>query len=337
MAPNISGNEAGPPSSQFGSEAKLTKTNIFFNLSVFYTSDDVLGGNETSRVLVSLLKDFLTRKGFSLDDIVQHLMIFCHGHQDRDIQGRSFIHAVLNLIQDSQRALHKALDGPTTVKHVQGLLRLLWKFSGTFNDIFSEICKPIKGFVDKRPGKRDNYDRLKYLLRYGHALDVTPGPEEKPVRFIDAPLAYGESPLMLASRNRCPDAVLLLLRHGADVNTTWLYFRSSLEVLLFAPNQVFISEEDLSKIVLCLHYHLRAVARVDLGRLEGLTKEGYTELLPEWRSYIPESYWRSPCTLTQLSRCALRQTLNRKRLLPNVIQQLPLPTLMKSYLDLRLP
>ena len=154
------------------------------------------------------------------------------------------------------------------------------------------------------------------------------------VNMIDAPLACGETPLMLACRHHRPDMVLLLLRHRASVDSSWLFFRSALEVLLFSPNIVVVDEPGLEDIKTCITLYQRATTSINIERLKDMEKDGRCALYPGWYQLISHDQYKHPALLTHLCRHSIRRHLYMRSDVPTMIATLPLPQVLQKYVDL---
>ncbi len=189
------------------------------------------------------------------------------------------------------------------------------------------------------------------------------------VRFVDAPLpaARGSTPLLLACHSINPAAVLLLLRYGADPlrsgqvhRVIGIQFQHPLYVLLTKLNasvfwlshhqhldmplrEQFFKTHDrqVEDIRQCLCYFSRAVAQLPIGLAgdgstirDNLGKVFY--LHPKQADAVPSTRTSDPPELCHWSRCLIRNHLQQhSRLsLPSSIQKLPLPDLLKRYVDL---
>ena len=189
------------------------------------------------------------------------------------------------------------------------------------------------------------------------------------VRFVDAPLpgSRGSTPLLLACHAINPAAVLLLLRYGADPlrsgqlhRVIGLQFQHPLYVLLTKLNasvfwlshhqhlDVTLKEQfmkthnrQVNDIRQCLRYFCRAAVNLPIG----ISGEGSTVrdnigkvfyLHPAQQDAVPVTRTKEPAELCHQARCLIRQHLHQHSNLdqPSSIQKLPLPTLIKRYLDL---
>ena len=184
-------------------------------------------------------------------------------------------------------------------------------------------------------------DEFYYYLKHAASCHfqirsfVEDGKEEiNQVRLIDYPLNYGESPLMSASRHRKPDVILALLRHGAIMESNWMCYRSAVEVLVLAPNLIYLSSQDVLNIEVAMRYFIRTCTNVNRKHIHTLIEEGYSPLHQRWQHLIPEARYSQPCSLKQTCRVSIRNALNQNSQLPYGIENLPLPVILKEYLDL---
>ena len=295
---------------------------LFFNLSALYSSKELRNNTSHINVISLLCSDLHCRKGYSLERLPEELVKFleCQDPQENALQNEVFIYSMLTFVC--------SLQSNECSYFVQELLRLIWKNTRNFQRLFSELCNPGKNVSEAK--FQNTLNKMEYIFRNGVKVRTQEGWH----RVVDTPLVYGERPLMLAARHKQPDATLLLLRHGAEVHTTWLHFQSAVEVLLFAPNQTVLGPQAEILISHCIRLFLRAVNLIDRGRLKDLEEEGYYPLLDSWKDVIPTCYSESPRSLRHLCKLLIRNCLLESNNLPTGIYQLPVPTPMKDYLDL---
>ena len=317
-----------------------TRINIFKNITLFFNNGQP-EAKQNFPVLIEMLRDFQCRKGYTFPMLLGQLRDFCRKYENSN--SPTYIKALMEMNREND-SIHSSM-------YVQELLLLHLNECGNFEDIFSEVCSPVNGITKIGSRSLDSYqleeyykkslDNFTYYLKHTSTFHVT-FPRDVNIthqtsyRFIDYPLRYGESPLMLASRYRRHDTVLLLLRHGATIagNYNWLKYQSAIEGLLMAPNLIYLEDQDLVNIELCLQYYIRASARINVNRLHALLADGYHALHDKWQQLIPESRYSEPCSLKQSCRVKIRQSINSNRKLPYGIDSLPLPVLLKQYLDL---
>ena len=149
------------------------------------------------------------------------------------------------------------------------------------------------------------------------------------------PMSLGEMPLMVACRHRNPEVVLLLLRHGVSGAASWMSYTSALEVLLFAPSRIQMEERDTADLELCLEYYLRGPDEVNVKLLEGKVLSNYHLMHRNWRALLPAWCTSEPRPLVHLSRISIRNSLFITGGLPRAIPDLPIPKLLRDYVDLR--
>ncbi len=192
--------------------------------------------------------------------------------------------------------------------------------------------------------------------------------------FVEAPIpsCRGSTPLLLACHSMCPDAVLLLFRYGANAERAGqvnrivgLQFQHPLYVIVSKLNaSVFwrthnrhldptIRDQFLSRqekhdvsLKLCLNYFCRAMPHlpITVGEPSGDSDSGDLArpqpliLHSSYRDLVPERRYKSPAELAHLSRCRIRQILIQRACLnlPEAIHRLPVPSLIKGFLDLEM-
>ncbi len=299
--------------------------NIFHNLSRFFRPEELVKGAAIHvKVLTYILLDFVQRKGYRCDDILQELVHFCDSSEYDKHLGKVFAYCMMSLV--------------TRVRDftdVQPLVQLLWK-CGVLQELFLEICFPPRNFTST--DKENSHNQMAWLLHHASWSRVQNGSCD--FSLVNTPLRYEESALILAARHRHANVVLLLLRHDANINTPWLSFKNAIEALLLAPNQIELKTEEQENLELCLNYFCRAVTYIDKNRLQNLQKEGYNPLHKGGLTIIPSTRYSEPSTLKHLCRYRIRNILsdNRRygetRSLPVAINHLPLPVIIKDYVDL---
>lgn len=218
---------------------------------------------------------------------------------------------------------------------VYRLVYLLGKYGSTYQDAFRELLGPVKLDQNANSVSLGLLGKFEYFLRRTREVDVVTE-NGRSVRLIDAPMAFGETALVSSAKHRHPETVLLLLRYGADPAAKWLSFNSTLECALFSPNKSSVTEEDRTNTHTILLHFARAQARIDVRRLEQLSKEGYYAVLPEWRDQLPKDRYCCPCSLKDHCKFTIRAILSQNRGLPVYIYRLPVPEKLKYFIDLQL-
>ena len=317
------------------SGAGTKHSNLFKSLANFFREDDFLQQSRHAEVIAELLEDFILRKGYTFNSLVREFAAFFHTRSEggQEQQCRTFLQAIF-LVFSNTGSLDKRSTPICRVSSFEALLHMLWELTHSFQDIFNGLCGSNNHLNSPSKGRVSQCRQMHTMLHYGLNVDVTF--RSKRTRFINAPMMYGETALVLASRNRRPDVILLLLRHGADVTTSWLCYENALEVLLFAPTKQFVCEEEKRKIEESVEYYLRAMKRVNFKRLETLREDGYTQLHERWTDLVPLDYVKHPAPLGHLARCSIREALDQNRKLPSAISQLPVPNRLKNYIDLHM-
>ena len=365
VVPMITNNRAKELSSSKDANNNST-VNIIENLSRFFTSGPTSprrarrttsqdGGvssdarscakTETA-LLITIFQDMVHRKGIPLSQLVRDVMHFSESVEKCDTMCQQFVHALLAVYCRMYGDVEQNVE---LHEDVSVLLKLLWSSCGNFQHVFSTtIPGRVKTVMKSANIKYTPFD-LEFILQHGATLHVPISHEDDvpprdinassslhSVPMIDAPLACGETPLILACRHRRPDAVLLLLRHRASVHASWLFFRSALEVLLFSPNTVIVDDAGLRDIELCSIYYQRAVNRVDMCRLRDVEKEGRCALHQGWRELVAPDRYQEPASLRHMCRTTIREHLqHNKAPTTSMINRLQLPTMLKRYVDLQ--
>ena len=211
---------------------------------------------------------------------------------------------------------------------MRALLSRLWEAEGNFQIIYEEMLKPLSdGEIE------DFYPRLRFFLRLCGNLTFVDG-EEK-VTLLNAPLAFGESPLMAACKNKRPGAISLLLRYGANPVCDWLSYTHALQVVLFSPSKRWISEYEKGNIELCVNYILRFTSTLKLTDFTLMTKKGYYPIYEAWRELLERNHAFGPCSLQKLCKLRIRECLKESKSIPLATSRLPLPRTLREYIDLR--
>ena len=253
-------------------------------------------------------------KGLTNTDVVNELHNYCDGRPPTDYRCCVFVRSVLQTMCFEQRCHEPTLIGR--------ILRLLWRFTQTFHELFDEAYTCA-----------DNFSKLRYFLKYSSNLlvEATVG---RFVRFIDAPLLCGETALMLSCRLRRPTMTLLLLQHGASIHIG-SSLGTALDILLFAPYHIATGETDISALELCLCYFLRVVPLVDMRHFMMRESDGFHAIHPLWRRMVPSTRYVAPCELKHWCRITIRSRMNTTKQLPYGIETLPIPNILKKYLNLK--
>ena len=285
---------------------------------------------------------------------------------------------------------------------VQTIMKEYYILSGNLNDWF-DFLNPF-GNIERvsdsslYPYKSESHRGLRqwitghhlsalaYFLTAAKTLRVyeplpTRDPEQEPVVFarltaVDFPIQnilFGwMTPLTLACLSGDPQAVLLLLRHGASVvnpyrrpNWSFLDWSQPLYVLVSQLNErkdddfdIDVDEEETlqkleeaqdpletmgicraRKLLKCMSYICRTSSSLPLLFTTNVTTENsstdFVFLHSKFRAVLPTWLQRKDATpLQQLCKCKVRAALHENDALPHGIQKLPLPVTIKEYLDL---
>ncbi|CAH1794907.1 unnamed protein product [Owenia fusiformis] len=195
------------------------------------------------------------------------------------------------------------------------------------------------------------------------------------VAFIDAPLSSCRNcnPLLLACQAESPEGVRLLLRYGAQPMFPVYSFsdpsgqqRFPLQVLAMKLNasvfwkthihaiesnyrEEFMRQRKAYDMQIneCINAFQTALPTLPLRPCQQLTQDhmGSSSTLfcvhPSYKSSLPRSITHGPRTLRHIAKCTVRNTLSRNNgnaiiSIPKKIQQLPLPILIKEYIDLQI-
>lgn len=186
---------------------------------------------------------------------------------------------------------------------------------------------------------------------------------------VDAPLSTcrGSTPLLLACHSINPDAVLLLLRHGANPlrrgqahQIIGLQFQHPLYVIVSKLNSCLFwssrqplmdpvqlrrfqetqksQKDDLKR---CLRYFCRALPKVPIAfrdepqaQTDRGIDSGVFYLSSEYKHLLPADRYREPASLTHLCRCFIRGEMLKARWLPRGLQFLDIPRHLQYYMDL---
>ena len=188
------------------------------------------------------------------------------------------------------------------------------------------------------------------------------------VDMVNCPVlnSRGSTPLLLACHSLEPKSVLLLLRYGADPlrpgqlhHIIGLQFQHPLYVLVTKLNaSVFwrnhnrhmeqeVHERFLSRqneqdtnLRLCLQYLSRAMTSLPITTKPPTSPPSSSKALFQLHKYfedlLPKNRTSEPAELSQWCRWTIRQMLQKCGHLPAGIESLPLPNVLKQYVDLLL-
>ena len=248
------------------------------------------------------------------------------------------------------------------------------------------ILYPFNMYTHMGTISKKHLDVLEYFLKYGVDIDINVQYTEfnvnsPPVRsqyvtfnssipLVDVPIAScrGSTPLLLACQSISAEAVLLLLRHGADPlrsgqvhQIVGLQFQHPLFVISTKLNaSVFwrthnqhlnpvlrcqfldkqLAQDDELKLI--LRYFARVVPSLPLAISNQLSSDGRFRS-PEseafhlhecYRDLVPTERLETAAELTHLCRCEIRKLLVLNRKLPGGIYELPLPKSILEYIDI---
>ena len=248
--------------------------------------------------------------------------------------GYVFAQCVLSLLSRTS----SLSSAPTSL--VRAFMKEYGRLSYGYDMLFNSpggganICRFAQ--PDLLTAERDGEPLLEGLL--GHVADMVVACREGHVRFVDWPLFTGITPLIQACKEWQPHRILLLLRHGADTSATWLGFQNPIMALLLTPHEVYLKKDVFTeqKLKLCIRYYSRATSRIRVQEIKEKLAEGFQEKLDGWEKFVPENRYKKPTELKHLCRCSIRTSLQGNRNLPSGIDELPLPGLLKEYIDLQI-
>ena len=278
---------------------------------------------------------------------------------------------------------------------IERLLLSQYRCEGGFGRIFNILDRSILShqldsvlYQDAVPGivTKRVLRILEYFLRSGvriclaednsgcvvgncqESTSASVGEEVCYMSIADAPLSQdsGNTPLFAACGIVAPEAVLLLLRYGANphkairltgqdewytryplleiaTNLNSLVFWRSLNNTLPVSTEVrerniSLQDDNYNRLTQCIRYFNRATVSLPLAvsnRAIIIHRRHYFGLRPEYANLIPASRNSEPAELQHICRVAVRRQLQRGSQLPSGIRELSIPIILKDYLDLQ--
>ena len=283
-------------------------------------------------------------KAVSIEELIHDMLQYCQTKNSRDYYAYQLLRTVIFHICWRENFENKKL--------LHSLILEYWRIGGTLHILFDQVHLWVDLKWDAVK-KTELLDKWEYILRHTTDLKLP-----KPychsrfkecchkIPFIDAASKGESAPLGISLRYHYPDAVLLLLRYGACVETVLVEIRNLFQfyskvqsIIVSKPSTGIVEFEDyrdLTDIELCFAYLCRAMTSfthsLDYRHFDSShTKENYKKVL---KRLIPTERLTDPCQLSQLCRISIRESLRKSSRLPLGIKTLPLPRLLLDYIDL---
>lgn len=207
-----------------------------------------------------------------------------------------------------------------------------------------------------------------YVSTHPRLMQVNGQPIYAPVCFADFPLEnylFGNmTPLGLACLVAHPQAVLLLLRYGASAlhphHTVTSPHENWCQPLYILVNQMNLRDSDdfatgmastaegqrtvrqisacrTQRLIQCLDYLSRSTPSLPMKITNeaSLSSHSIIALRERFADNLPSRCSDRPSELQHLCRCRIRRVLQESRRLPHALQELPLPQIIRDYLDLK--
>ncbi len=313
----------------------IATKNLFSKLALFFSADNYSEDKMQHLALLPvLLRDMINRKLYASDDVLADLLKFIHVNSSPECSSQCRIFVASTITTFARR------DILADCRTMRILAEIVLRCSGSFEDLLSTLCKreyfKRTGHKGSRPADFEIFEKcLTILSRQNTSSKVV-------IRSLEAPMSCGESPLAFALKFRSAAIVEILLKYGANVKTKWLRFQNAYEVLLCTPHHVFVGVEEQRKIKDCLCLLLRASDRAPIRTtsLHGCALDPCASdlfsLIPddELADIIPRHMTADPCLLQQLCKLAIRSTLYENGRLPQGVSSLPLPEVLRRYVNL---
>ena len=279
---------------------------------------------------------------------------------------------------------------------VRNVVVLIFQHEGGFDRFFSfldplvfpyEVDPIIFPAAENAPVSGDysasgNIAVLEYFLRtIGHLLKVKYKfselnfTENVPIKsysrsilMVDAPVpsCRGSTPLLMACHSVNPEAVLLLLRYGANPlqrgqahQIIGFQFQQPLYIIVSKLNvslcwckrQTTMSDDlkerfhvtharQAAELQLCLRYFCRALPKPPITFCRAVSEDGQGpsklfRLSPDYQEAFPKDMIAGePPYLQHLCRCMIRSQLALAGTLPRAVYDLEIPKMLQAYLDL---
>ncbi|XP_011873063.1 PREDICTED: uncharacterized protein LOC105564905 [Vollenhovia emeryi] len=199
--------------------------------------------------------------------------------------------------------------------------------------------------------REENIRALVYFLDHATSGRLEYRCESSPIkrRFIDVSMeSYGQVlPLRVAIQHGAPDILLIMLRHGASVESDELA-PSPMEMILtkLAEFEAHPDREEAvypEHLLACLKLLLRTVTVACVRTPDHIAARSGILSVPLYERYPslasqnlipPERSGIRPAELRHLCRCRIRETLRSNWALPRGIKKLQIPGSLRDYLDL---
>uniref|UniRef100_A0A336L9M3 CSON007105 protein n=1 Tax=Culicoides sonorensis TaxID=179676 RepID=A0A336L9M3_CULSO len=265
--------------------------------------------------------------------------------------------AVLSAIEYHQR--HKEENGNVCLmgKYHNILyvtIRVAWDWGVTDSEVVTSLLRVIFGtnapyFISGwRSDFKDQDENTRAMVYFLHhaantQLEFPVFVEKcncvKMIKFIDIPIeSCGRaSPLRVTLQASAPDILLILLRHGASPNP----FDDGIPpvIALFDKLIEYQDRRYPYQLDSCLRLLLRTLSFIELP-FKPLIYEARKEMFIEKYEVLLEDKLIQPNRvfgvpeLKHLSRCKIREELNKNCQLPRGIKQLKIPGKLRRYIDL---
>ena len=224
----------------------------------------------------------------------------------------------------------------------------------------------LEYFLSASQGIRETVDFSEFdVEREGAPFSV----HSEEVGMVEVPVTMcrGSTPLLLACHSICSSAVLLLLRYGANPlrpgqvqYIVGMQFQLPIYVIVTKLNasvfwsthnqhldptvrEQFMARQKVNdrELKQCIRYFCRVLPRLPVQISNHVITDASIrdssrfQLNPRYADLIPDERRGTAAELTHLCRCVIRDHLKSSGHLPSGINQLPLPSLIKEYLDLQ--
>ena len=311
----------------------INMKNLFVKYELFFRDSE-----SDQKVVMHLLDDVITRGIKTIDEVADDLVEYCqHFRKLANNNCRSFLRAAMATV------LWCYYDNVCAELFEKHMRELLAHRPNSLRKLLTLVCSSelsahalfIDAFRDafRFPSDVTVIEAQQVLAKMDVFLEMCTHLHIEfcdGVKFIDMKLTFGETPLVMASRAQRPDTVATLLRHGANIDVTWLSYKNCLEVLLFSATIKHYDDLQLRNIELCVPIIARHKQHIDIDRMRMLSHE-YYPVTSEWESLLRKYVdLDRPVQLQQLCKLKIRRILNEKWLLPRGVLTLPLPRVLRA-------